>query len=170
MRGKTIAFVTIAVLCLLGSFFTLYSHVLAPMLRADSVLVKLYFADAQSMQVVPEERLIAGQPTPELLINELIKGPTSPKLWATLPPSTRLIDVEIEERTAVVNLSQEAMDNHSGGSAAELMLVYSVVATLTDLPQIDDVQFLIEGKVYESIWGHMDTTVPIQPDESFIAR
>ncbi|MBT9152534.1 MAG: hypothetical protein DDT35_00754 [Firmicutes bacterium] len=50
------------------------------------------------------------------------------------------------------------------------MLVYSVIASLTELPEIAAVQFMVEGEVVESIWGHIDTSSPLMPDEHFIAR
>jgi len=50
------------------------------------------------------------------------------------------------------------------------MLVYSVIASLTEMPDIASVQFLLEGQVKESIWGHIDTSVPLTPDAKFIAR
>jgi len=46
-------------------------------------------------------------------------------------------------------LSKEFVENHIGGSTAELMTINSIVASLTELPGIDKVQFLIEGNVRE---------------------
>ncbi|MBT9135346.1 MAG: hypothetical protein DDT34_00397 [Firmicutes bacterium] len=50
------------------------------------------------------------------------------------------------------------------------MLVYSVIASLTELPEIAAVQFMVEKEVEESLWVHIDTSSPLMPDEHFIAR
>lgn len=170
MRGKALQYVAVFGLVVLGSAFMFYSAAMAPSLRAEVGQITLYFADCEATQVRPEKRSILVPITADVIIGELIKGPQSADLVPTIPLCTRLLSLTVEEGVAFVNLSPEVRDNHQGGSASELMLVYSVVASLTELPNISEVQFLLEGKVEPAIWGHIDTSTPIGPDESFIAR
>ena len=157
-------------LVLLGSVFTFYSNVLAPSPVDESRIVTLYFANSEATQVAPEQRVLMVDVTPEAVIGELLKGPQNADLLITIPQDTRLLSLKVADHIAYVNFSREVKDNYSGGSAAELMLVYSVVASLTELPEITEVQFLLEGAIDPSLWGHMSTDIPIRPDESFIAR
>lgn len=41
------------------------------------------------------------------------------------------------------------------------MLVGSIVDTLTEFPEVKQVQILIEGKKVETLGGHMDLTQPL---------
>ena len=170
MRGKSFIVAAVVGLILLGSVFTFYSYVLAPWQRPEPQQITLYFANPQATQVVPETRVITSAVSPEVIVLELIKGPQTADLLPTIPIDTRLLSLKVNDAVAFVNFSHEVRDNHSGGSAAELMLVYSVVASLTELPGIAEVQFLLEGVIEPSIWGHMGTDVPIPPDDNFIAR
>ncbi|MDP3487646.1 MAG: GerMN domain-containing protein [Bacillota bacterium] len=170
MRGKSFIIVAVVGLVLLGSVFTFYSYVLAPSPRTESRQVTLYFANSQATQVAVEKRGITVDVTPEAIVLELIKGPQNADLLPTIPQGTRLLTLTVDNRIAYVNFSREVKDNYSGGSAAELMLVYSVVASLTELPDITEVQFLLEGLIDPSIWGHMSTDIPIPPDDNFISK
>ena len=140
MRGKSFIIVAVVGLVLLGSVFTFYSNVLAPSPLDESRRVTLYFANSEATQVVPEQRVLTVDVTPEAVILELIKGPQNADLLMTIPQGTRLLSLEVADHIAYVDFSREVKDNYSGGSAAELMLVYSVVASLTELHGVDRTQ------------------------------
>ena len=172
MRGRLLYAVIVVVIALLLLGFALMRGVLAPsQLRTSSVEAKVFFANRNATKVVAELRSLPGQQaTPTDLILALIKGPTTENLLPTLPEGTKLLGITIDRGTAHVDFSPEIRDNHSGGTAAELMTVYSIVATLAELEEANNVQFLIQGQRVSSIWGHMDTSIPIGPDENFISR
>lgn len=134
-----------------------------PVPGEDRVTVTLFFADSQAQYVIPEEReVVKGNATlEELIIQGLIDGPTSPGLGPTLPPGTRLLSLEVKEGVAYVNFSQEIQTRHAGGSAGEGMTIMSVVFSLTELPYVKAVQFMVEGKRVETLTGHADFTEPI---------
>lgn len=141
-----------------------------PQPTAEEVELTLYFGDDQAMYLKPEKRTVkkAGKPVAELLVQELIKGPVSKDLNQTIPKGTKLISLEVVDGTAFVNFSKEIQTNHPGGSAGERMTAQSIVQTLAQLPEIDEVQFLLEGQKEESIWGHGYTAEPIKPEDSIL--
>lgn len=110
--------------------------------------VKLYFATEN--RTLSEEwrdlKLTDTVPLAESLINELIKGPEKEGLYPTLSPETKVISVEVTEGVAYVNMSAGFVEKNKGDIEKEFAAVYSVVQTLTELPEIEGVQFLIEGK------------------------
>ena len=57
--------------------------------------------------------------------------------------------------------SKELEQNFSGGSTGEEMLIGSIVNTLTDFPEVQKVQILIEGASVETLSGHMDLSEPL---------
>ena len=99
------------------------------------------------------------------VLEELIKGPQNPSLGATIPPDVQVLGVTVEEKgTAVVDFSRELLTSHWGGSMGEIMTVYSVVNTLSSLPGIEQVKFLVEGEEIETLTGHLDISEPVEPD------
>lgn len=136
----------------------------------ETVTLKVYFGDDQAMYLVSETRTVQKGTTSlsELLIQELIKGPKEKMHAPTIPEGTKLLSINVADGVAFVNFSKEIQTKHWGGSAGETMTTYSVVNTLTQLPEISKVQFLIEGEIAESIWGHGDTSVPIAPNPEIV--
>lgn len=87
----------------------------------------------------------------------------------TIPAGTRLLELSLKDKTAFVNLSKELKDAHTGGSAAEIQTVYAIVNTLAlNFPEVKEVQILIEGKREKTIAGHIDISLPLQPDRKII--
>jgi germination protein M len=127
--------------------------------------VTLYFGDKEAMYLVPEKRevVVGNNKLEEVVIAELIKGPRNADLFMTVPKEAKLISVEVVDGVAYVNFNKEFQTKHWGGSAGEAMTLYSITNSLVKLPDIDKVQFLLEGKKQESILGHADTTEPISP-------
>jgi hypothetical protein len=89
-------------------------------------------------------------------------------LFMTVPKEAKLISVEVVDGVAYVNFNKEFQTKHWGGSAGEAMTLYSITNSLVKLPDIDKVQFLLEGKKQESILGHADTTEPISPNWTMV--
>ena len=136
----------------------------------ETVTLIVYFADDTASHLVPVERTIVKRAatTEELVIGELIKGTDQEGLSKTIPDGTQLLSVETVETVAYVNFSKEFQTNHWGGSAGETMTLMSVVNSLTELDGVDSVQFLLEGKVLDSILGHFETAQPIERNERVI--
>ena len=77
-------------------------------------------------------------------INELIKGPSSHELIATMPSGTKLLNIETKDGVCYVNLSEEFVTKFSGGSG--VLNVYSIVNSLCSTESVTSVQILIEGE------------------------
>lgn len=134
--------------------------------------VTLYFGDKDAIYLVPETRTVDKKDglLEAAVVKELVKGPEKEGSIPTIPEGTKVLSVTVVNGVAYVNFSKEFQTKHWGGSAGEIMTIYSVVNTLTDLPRVEKVQFLLEGDKLESILGHMDTTVPIEPDPNLVEK
>ena len=140
-----------------------------PVLIEEMVEVNLYFSDSQAMYLVPEKRKISQIPSlARQAVIELIKGPESSELYPTIPEGTQVIEVYIADDIAYIDLSEEIFKNHPGGSSGELMTVYSIVNTLTEIPPIKGVQILVGGNEAESLVGHIDISMPLIRDKDWI--
>ena len=135
----------------------------------EMVEVNLYFSDSQAMYLVAEKRKISKIPSlARQAVVELIKGPESSDLYPTIPEGTKINEVYIADDVVYIDLSEEIFENHPGGSSGELMTVYSIVNTLTEISPIKGVQILVGGNEKNSLVGHIDISMPLLRDEDWI--
>lgn len=137
----------------------------------EMIEVNLYFADQEEMYLVTEKRKIAKSPNlAKQVVIELIKGPTSSNLYSTIPEGTSINEVYVVDDIVYLDLSESISKNHPGGSSSELMTIYSLVNTLTEISPIKGVQLLIDGDQKTSLAGHVDISMPLLRDEDWIRR
>ena len=110
--------------------------------------IQLYFPISLADQVYPETRnmMIIDGGVARAAILGLIQGPQSEGLVASLADGTKLLDISVSNGLCTVDFSKEFVENHSGGSAGELVTIASIVKTLTQFDSIEQVQILVEGK------------------------
>lgn len=67
-------------------------------------------------------------------------------------------DVSVEDNTAYVDFNSIGL---SGGSLSESFLISQIVETLINsFEEVEQVQFLVNGEIVESLMGHFDATQP----------
>lgn len=110
-------------------------------------LVTLYFPDRGKQYLVRESRVIehTTEQREKLVLEELIKGPEDLEKGTVIPPATKLYSVTTKNGTAYVNLSSEFKTDLPVGNNNEILAVYSIVNSLTNLKGINKVQIRIEG-------------------------
>jgi len=98
-------------------------------------------------------------------------APVEDPLVSAIPAGTTLRAIFVgQEGTAYVDLSRDVVSAHPGGSAAELLTVYTVVQALTtNLPAGTSVQLLVDGKEVDTLVGHVDTKRPLQRADAWVA-
>lgn len=137
----------------------------------NSLHMKLYFPNSDATGLVSFERTVEvkDQAVIKAMFNELAHPPSGYE--PPLPSGTTLLEATVSaDGIATINLSKEFKANFGGGSTEEQMTIYSIVNTLTTLPNVQSVQFLLEGTKHAGILGHLDTHDPIKPDESLIIK
>ncbi|MBH1941274.1 GerMN domain-containing protein [Mobilitalea sibirica] len=113
--------------------------------------VSLYFADATGQALVDTVTNIFYTGTgsiEELVIKQLINGPTQPGMLNTVPEGTTLLNVTTKEGICVVDFNEKF--NDSLPNVSKEISIYSVVNSLVELPGINKVQFKINGTVGET--------------------
>lgn len=91
----------------------------------------------------------------------LLSEPVNSENWQTIPEGAQVRSIHFAGGIARIDFTQELVKNFQGGSAAELMLVGSIVDTLTEIPGVKKVRITVEGKAIETIGGHCDLSEPI---------
>lgn len=143
-----------------------------PKPKDEKVEVTLYYmnqeyittgnVDIEKLIPVKREVMLGEKSIEEVLIAELQKKPEDNKLSTGLE-GLKVLSVETKENTAYVNFSSE---NLYGGSLQEMSVISQVVMTLTELPGIEQVQFLVDGSVRETLMGHDVIQEPIKRDDA----
>ncbi len=144
----------------------------ADALSEEESNVTLYFSDLNAEYLVKEIRRIRisrGESLEKLIVTELIRGPKTQNAGRTLPQETKIRSVETKDRVCFVNLSSEFVSKNNVGVAAEKLTIFSIVNSLTELSNIDKVQFLIEGEK-KDVYQHMVFNEPIERDISMIQK
>ncbi len=132
--------------------------------------ITIYYGNSNADAVVAEEKEIEiGKESQieRLVFEELQKTPITQGLHSTIPMGTKLISAVTEGGICTLDLSKEFVDNSPGGSAGEAMTLYSIINSLTELPDINKVQFLIEGQKQE-VYIHAVFDEPFERNEEII--
>jgi spore germination protein GerM len=145
----------------------------APAAGVPRITATLFYASADGQALVPirQEVALAEGLVPqgrEILAAQL-QGARSPHV-SVIPEGTMLRAFYVTERgDAFVDLSLEASSDHPGGSSMELLTVYAIVNAVTaNLPTIQRVQILIDGREADTLAGHVDLRRPLQQDLTLV--
>jgi spore germination protein GerM len=136
-----------------------------------TINMKIYFAALGQDEVFSfEERLInAGSPrvAVENTVNELLKGPSKSFHYPVIPPGTKLLGVQIYENLAKIDLSQEFLENSLESGILDDYVIYTIVDTVTQVPGVEGVIFLIDGKRIK-LYGSVDISIPVIKNEKYL--
>ena len=143
--GKTVDYLTASDINLSTDLNTIETNVIA-----------LYFTGKDSDKLYRTSRTVKvadQQPIEYYIVSGLIKGPAEKEYESVIDRKTELISVDTEDDVCFVNFSSSFVEKNSGDKAQ--LAVYSVVNSLTELNNINRVQFLIDGKKVHK-FGDMD--------------
>ena len=133
--------------------------------------VNFYFSGlGEEKKLVSEKRTIfAGNADIAVknAVQELLKGPTKSYHFPLIPAGTKLIGVETYENVVKIDLSQEFLENSLDTRILDEYVIYSIVNTLTEIPEIEGVIFYIEG-IRIKIYGNVDLSVPAIRNKEYI--
>jgi len=135
--------------------------------HADKAVVQLYFSDKENSFLIAEERKLSHGTNPaqfgQTIIAALIQGPTE-GLMRTIPAGTKLLALFVDpDGTAYVDLTATLSDAHPGGIQSEQMTIFSIVNSLIlNIPEINAVKILIDGRESMTLAGHIDLRFPFK--------
>lgn len=147
----------------------------APAAAVPRIKATLFFASGDGLGLVPVEQEIPLAQGTVAQARALVEAQLSAKPpeghVATIPEGTRLLGVYVSERNeAFVDLDSTIRTKHPGGSMNELFTVYTIVNVLTaNLPDVRNVQLLIDGREVDTLAGHVDLRHPLRKNETLNA-
>lgn len=143
-----------------------------PPSETPHIAATLFYATAEGDALLPVQREV---PLAEGLVAQgrqilaaQFAPPPAPYISA-IPPGTMLRAFYVTEKgDAFVDVSGISAA-HPGGSLTELLTVYAIVNAVTaNLPAVQRVQILVDGKEVDTIAGHVDIRQPLLRDTSLV--
>lgn len=161
-RLKTFV-VNLVIIALVIGAYTVFSLHRQRSVDESRVVIYLIESTPIDFYLVPVERQIKGPLSPASAVQALLNGPLEHEdLLASVPKGTKLLDLTVRDSLATANFSPEITDDFAGGSLMEAYLVEAIVKTLTEFPDVERIQILVDGAIIESIGGHILITHPLQ--------
>ena len=109
--------------------------------------LQLYFTNEKGDSLVGERVEVhysSNMSVEKLVVEQLIKGPITKDAYPAIPPETKIVSVSTKDGICYVNLDKGFLEQ--GYDVLEMIPVYSIVNSLTELPGISKVQILINGE------------------------
>ena len=132
--------------------------------------VTLYFSSENGEHLISEARQLScggDEGCIQAVIEALISGPVQQGI-AVLPAKTQILNVRIEEGTAILDFSPEISSGHPGGSQSELLTVYALANSVAvNFPHLRQVAVQINSRQVDTLKGHVDLRRPLIADFTF---
>ncbi|MGB9679824.1 MAG: Gmad2 immunoglobulin-like domain-containing protein [Thermoanaerobacteraceae bacterium] len=130
-----------------------------PLAQDVSKEISLYFLNDKMNGLVLERRYISkDSDIMTTILNEMIKGPSDEFYEKPVFSSdAKLLSVQVQDGTAFVNFSKgfiNAVNTTDGDNKIDKLKVAAIINTITDIPGIDNVQFLEEGNKIDTIGNY----------------
>jgi len=137
----------------------------------NNMVLTLYFATKDGTALVAEKREVTKNNHPaQTALSELIAGPRNKDLVKVTPDTAKIRNIKIVNHVAYVDFNDAFVRDHWGGSAGEILTISAVINTMTEFPEVKQVQFMVEGKDLVTLKGHLDLSEPLSRNEAIIKK
>lgn len=122
----------------------------------------LYYGNKQGDRLVKEKvsiRYNSSISKEKVLVEQLIKGPSSDNETAVIPAETKVLSVSVKDHICYVNLDKGFLDTTNVMNPE--LPVYAIVNTIIEGSSIGRVQILIDGKTNVNYMGKISLEKPL---------
>lgn len=112
----------------------------------EKTKLRLYFADESGTKLIEAVRpkiYSSNISMEKLIVEELIHGPNNSEIYPTINPDTKIISVTVKDGICYVNLDDNFLVQPY--NVTNEVAIFSIVNSLVELPNVNKVQFLING-------------------------
>lgn len=138
--------------------------------RTNEETITLYFPDEELLWLEPEARTVTVSNSIEYsVVEQLIQGPIKTGHLPSLASDIKIKEVYRDrgEGICYVDFSQDFLSKQSSGSSSSNITIYSIVNSLTELPNVTKVQILVDSAKV-SDYGGIDISRPLERNEEII--
>ena len=144
-------------------------------LRDDSLdrllqVLTVYYADAERRYLIGQEVRLdpaASESLPYQLLELLLTPPQNSGLYSPLPVGTEILSVSVTDGLCTVELNTVFESRRFYSQTGQLLSLMSIVNTLTALPEIERVEFMVGGNLLLR-YGMISIPEPLVRDERCI--
>lgn len=135
----------------------------------------IYFASEDGQRLVSAQQEVPlGSSVVEqarAILDAQFAARPQPPLTSTIPEGSTVRGIYVSNQNeAFVDLDATVRAKHPGGSMQELLTVYTIVNVLiTNLPTLQQVQILIDGREADTLAGHVDLRRPLKKNDMLLA-
>lgn len=131
------------------------------------VNLNLYFANKNGDKLRNQSTVIeynANVALEKVVVEQLIAGPSEKDYYPTIPKDTKLMSITSKDGVCYVNL--DTGFTAQGYDVLGTVTIYSIVNSLTELPEISSVQILVNGETSITYKDNisLETTFQINPE------
>jgi spore germination protein GerM len=126
----------------------------------EEVTINVYYSDQTGEYLIGEARILSGGSKYVDAISEMMKEPIDSSLVKLIPESTKINSVTVKDGMANVDLSKNFIDDRTVSDTVDILLIYSIVSTLTEFPDVNSVEFYIDGTRLD-VLGQLDLQGPL---------
>jgi germination protein M len=108
--------------------------------------ITLYFSNEAGTGLIPEVQEVhysSNISMEKLVMEQLLKGPEGSQMRSAVPEGTKLVNVSVLDGVGFVNLNEGFLSQNY--EIAEPLVIYSIVNSLAELPNINKVQISVNG-------------------------
>ena len=143
-----------------------------PAVPERKIKARLFYVSEDGHGLTGVDRDVAYGADPSAQARAIIEAqlapPDAPQVTA-VPTGTTLRAVFVANGDAYVDVSGDIITGHPGGSLNEQLTVYTLVAALkTNLPAVNGVQILVDGKEVDTLAGHVDLRQPLVKNPTWV--
>jgi spore germination protein GerM len=145
----------------------------APAPPGRKIKARLFYVNESGTKLTGIERDVAFAENAAEQAREIVAaqvGAVTEPLVSAIPAGTTLRALFITENgQAFVDVTREIVSAHPGGTITELLTVYTIVNAVTaNLPAVNSVQLLVDGKEVDTLAGHVDLRRPLTKNLSWV--
>ena len=104
------------------------------------------------------------------IVNSLLDAPSNKRLYRLLPENLTLRGLFYDSGLFIIDFSREFNKIYTYGANEQVLAVYSIVNSITELDPKAKVRFLINGTEPEGDEGHLDLSMQLSRLESIIEK
>lgn len=137
-------------------------------IKTETIETRIYYVDAEMLRLIPVRTSIpkmSAKRTAQHILDKMIEGyDSNPKIRRIIPKDEDCLKATVRDGIAYVNISGELLENPPEGRDMEMLIIYSIVNSLTDIEGITNVRFTIDGEVRRDFIGYLDMRETFIPD------
>lgn len=140
---------------------------LSPAPENLKIVHHLYFVEDDILRTEERELYYDKSHMIEGVLKALIKGPKNLRYDTPFSEEVEVLSVEVDKYTCVVNFDNRFLSQPFWKQSNSELYIWSIVNTLTELENVYDVQFLVEGDLIKYKVDNVDLSKPLSRIEDY---